>query len=72
MSKAKDKASLIEMASKFVKLDKFKGVDFRRWQKKIHFMLTTPKVVYILSTPYPPVPHVCLIDSLISVRNISL
>lgn len=39
------------MTSKFKKLDKFEGNDFRRWQKKkIHFPLTTLKVVYVLST----------------------
>nr|GEW53984.1 putative serine/threonine/dual specificity protein kinase, catalytic domain-containing protein [Tanacetum cinerariifolium] len=27
--------------------------DFRRWQKKIHFFLTTLKVVYVLSTQSP-------------------
>ncbi|CAI9270382.1 unnamed protein product [Lactuca saligna] len=27
--------------------------DFRRWQKKMHFWLTTLKVVYVLSTPKP-------------------
>ncbi|GAU31358.1 hypothetical protein TSUD_19030 [Trifolium subterraneum] len=42
-----------EMTKSFGKLDKFQGQDFRRWQKKIHFMLTTLKVVYVLSTPIP-------------------
>ncbi|XP_042009108.1 uncharacterized protein LOC121757662 [Salvia splendens] len=37
----------------FVKLDKFADQDFRRWQKKMHFMLTGVKVVYVLSTPMP-------------------
>nr|GEU92464.1 hypothetical protein [Tanacetum cinerariifolium] len=40
-----------DMTSKFDKLAKFEGQDFRRWQKKMHFLLTTLKVVYILSTP---------------------
>nr|GEW98289.1 hypothetical protein [Tanacetum cinerariifolium] len=35
------------------KLDKFKGHDFRRWQKKMHFLLTTLKVVYVLTTSMP-------------------
>ncbi|GJU84776.1 leucine-rich repeat transmembrane protein kinase protein [Tanacetum coccineum] len=35
------------------KLDKFEGHDFRRWQKKMHFLLTTLKVVYVLTTPIP-------------------
>ncbi|GJY17161.1 hypothetical protein Tco_0388652 [Tanacetum coccineum] len=31
-------------------LDKFEGVDFRRWQKKIHFLLSSMSVVYVLTT----------------------
>ncbi|GJV42668.1 zinc finger, CCHC-type containing protein [Tanacetum coccineum] len=45
--------SVKEMTSKFDKLVKFEGQDFRRWQKKMHFLLTTLKVVYVLSTPSP-------------------
>ncbi|GKC26231.1 zinc finger, CCHC-type containing protein [Tanacetum coccineum] len=30
-----------EMTTNFRKLDKFEGHDFRRWQKKMHFLLTT-------------------------------
>nr|GEU86754.1 zinc finger, CCHC-type [Tanacetum cinerariifolium] len=29
------------------------GHDFRRWQKKMHFLLNTLKVVYVLTTPMP-------------------
>ncbi|PWA89720.1 zinc finger, CCHC-type [Artemisia annua] len=47
--------SVKEMTSKFGKLEKFQGNDFRRWQKKMHFLLTTLKVVYVLSTPQPEV-----------------
>ncbi|GKD39982.1 hypothetical protein Tco_1260189 [Tanacetum coccineum] len=32
-----------EMASKFGKLDKFEGNDFRRWQKKMHFFFNKIK-----------------------------
>nr|GEY04312.1 zinc finger, CCHC-type [Tanacetum cinerariifolium] len=32
-------------------LDKFEGHDFRRWQKKMHFLLMTLKVVYVLTIP---------------------
>ncbi|XP_023754504.2 retrovirus-related Pol polyprotein from transposon TNT 1-94 [Lactuca sativa] len=39
------------MTTKFAKLEKFEGVDFRRWKKKIHFMLTTLKAAYVLTTP---------------------
>ncbi|GKB62280.1 zinc finger, CCHC-type containing protein [Tanacetum coccineum] len=42
-----------EMTMNFEKLDKFEGHDFRRWQKKMHFLLTTLKVVYVIATPMP-------------------
>nr|GFC49153.1 zinc finger, CCHC-type [Tanacetum cinerariifolium] len=42
-----------DMTTKFDKLLKFEGQDFRRWQKKMHFLLTTLKVVYVLSIPSP-------------------
>ncbi|GKD55538.1 hypothetical protein Tco_1288925, partial [Tanacetum coccineum] len=41
------------IASNFAKLDKFEGVDFRRWQKKMHFLLSSMSVVYVLTTPIP-------------------
>ena len=46
-------STLREMTSNFQKLDKLEGVGFRQWQKKMHFLLTTLKVVYVLNTPYP-------------------
>ncbi|GKB62216.1 zinc finger, CCHC-type containing protein, partial [Tanacetum coccineum] len=45
-----DATTIKHMASNFVKLDKFKGVDFRRWQKKMHFLLSSMSVVYVLTT----------------------
>ncbi|GJS74173.1 zinc finger, CCHC-type containing protein [Tanacetum coccineum] len=36
--------------SNFANLDKFEGVDFRRWQKKMHFLLSSMSVVYVLTT----------------------
>ncbi|XP_057415332.1 uncharacterized protein LOC130710180 [Lotus japonicus] len=42
-----------EMTTNFGKLDKFQGQDFKRWQKKMHFMFTALKVVYVMSTPIP-------------------
>ncbi|GJS54328.1 hypothetical protein Tco_0627690, partial [Tanacetum coccineum] len=42
-----------EMTMHFGKLDKFERHDFTRWQKKMHFLLTTLKVVYVLTTPMP-------------------
>nr|GEV34077.1 zinc finger, CCHC-type [Tanacetum cinerariifolium] len=41
------------MALKFSKLDKFEGVDFRRWQKKMHFLLSSMSVMYVQTTPIP-------------------
>ena len=46
-------AAMKHMASNFAKLDKFEGVDFRRWQKKMHFLLSSMSVVYVLTTPIP-------------------
>ncbi|GJV56068.1 zinc finger, CCHC-type containing protein [Tanacetum coccineum] len=43
-------AAMKHMASNFAKLDKFEGVDFRRWQKKMHFLLSSMSVVYVLTT----------------------
>ncbi|GJY09113.1 hypothetical protein Tco_0377298 [Tanacetum coccineum] len=48
-----DAAAMKHMASNFSRLDKFKGVDFRRWQKKMHFLLSIMSVVYVLTTPIP-------------------
>ena len=42
-----------EMTTNFGKLDKFEGHDFRRWKTKMHFLLTTLKVVYVLSSRMP-------------------
>ncbi|GJW87161.1 zinc finger, CCHC-type containing protein [Tanacetum coccineum] len=41
------------MVANFSKLEKFEGVDFKRWQKKMHFLLSTMSVVYVLNTPIP-------------------
>ncbi|XP_057249676.1 uncharacterized protein LOC130590916 [Beta vulgaris subsp. vulgaris] len=46
-------ATVREMTSNFQKHDKFEGVGFRRWQKKMHFLLTYLSVAYVLSTPKP-------------------
>ncbi|GKD89632.1 hypothetical protein Tco_1365139 [Tanacetum coccineum] len=43
-------AAMKHMASNFAKLDKFEGVDFRRWQKKMHFLLSSMSVVYAFTT----------------------
>nr|GEX29052.1 zinc finger, CCHC-type [Tanacetum cinerariifolium] len=46
-------AAMKHMASNFAKLEKFKGVDFRSWQKKMHFFLSSMSVVYVLTTLMP-------------------
>ncbi|GJY55403.1 zinc finger, CCHC-type containing protein [Tanacetum coccineum] len=44
-------APMKHMASNFSKLDKFEGVDFRRRQKKMHFLRSSMSMVYVLTTP---------------------
>nr|GEW03796.1 zinc finger, CCHC-type [Tanacetum cinerariifolium] len=44
-------AAMKHMATNFAKLEKFEGVDFRRWQKRMHFLLSSMSVVYVLTTP---------------------
>ena len=46
-------AAMRHMAATFYKLEQFEGVDFRRWQKKMHFFLSSMNVVYVLSTAIP-------------------
>ena len=48
-------ASLRHFTADFVKLERFDGANFRRWQKKMHFLLSSLKVVYVLTTPKPAV-----------------
>ena len=45
--------SLQQMTQNFMKLERLDGGNFRRWQKKMHFLLTTLNVAYVLKTPYP-------------------
>ncbi|GKD86901.1 hypothetical protein Tco_1358055, partial [Tanacetum coccineum] len=46
-------AAMKHMVANFSKRDKFKGVNFRRWQKKVHFLLSTMSMVYVLTIPKP-------------------
>nr|GFA80760.1 zinc finger, CCHC-type [Tanacetum cinerariifolium] len=48
-----DAAAMKHMASNFANLDKFKAIDFKRWQKKMHFLLFSMSVVYVMTTPIP-------------------
>lgn len=42
-----------DFTTNFMKLERFDGGNFRRWQKKLHFLLTSLKVVRVLTTPRP-------------------
>ncbi|GKF06333.1 hypothetical protein Tco_0037001, partial [Tanacetum coccineum] len=53
-----------EMTMNFEKLDKFKGHDFRRWQKKMHLLLTTLKVIYVLTTPMPKLLEDAIVEAI--------
>nr|XP_027123116.1 uncharacterized protein LOC113739901 [Coffea arabica] len=43
--------TLKELASNIIKLKRFDGGNFIRWKKCVRFLLTTLKVVYVLTTP---------------------
>ncbi|GJX42182.1 zinc finger, CCHC-type containing protein [Tanacetum coccineum] len=57
-------AAMKHIASNFAKLDKFEGVDFIRWQKKMHFLLSSISVVYVLTTPIPDDGDDAIMDQL--------
>ncbi|GJX06549.1 zinc finger, CCHC-type containing protein [Tanacetum coccineum] len=59
-----DVAAMKHMASNFSKLDKFEGVDFRRWQKKMHFLLSSMSVVYVLTTHILDYGNDAIVDQL--------
>ncbi|KAL4561587.1 hypothetical protein LXL04_033757 [Taraxacum kok-saghyz] len=73
-------ATIHDMTTKFAKLDKFEGNDFRRWKKKMHFMLTKckkktmlysiPKVIYsTLKTPLVTPSYQQLSDLFLKYHN---
>lgn len=45
--------SLREFAEDFIKFERFDGANFQRWQKNMHSLLASLKVVYVLTTPCP-------------------
>jgi hypothetical protein len=45
--------SLKKLAADFTKLDRFDGTFFKRWQKKMHFLLAGIRVAYVLTTLKP-------------------
>ncbi|KAK3003904.1 hypothetical protein RJ639_018640, partial [Escallonia herrerae] len=48
--------TLRDMGSDFHRLERFDGGDFVRWQRKMHFLLVTVKVYYVIVNPRPPEP----------------
>ena len=44
---------LRELTTNIIKLDRFDGENFVRWQKRIHFLLVSLQVVYVLNIPRP-------------------
>lgn len=42
-----------QLTQDFVKLGRFDGGNFKRWKKKMHFLLTTLKVAHVLKTLRP-------------------
>lgn len=51
-----DAISFKLMNQEFVKIDKFDGNNFNRWQDKMKFLLTALKILYILDPSLPPIP----------------
>ncbi|XP_060972912.1 uncharacterized protein LOC133038724 [Cannabis sativa] len=45
------------MNQDLVRLDRFDGTNFTRWQDKVRFLLTTLKIAYILESTLGPYPH---------------
>ncbi|KAK2998378.1 hypothetical protein RJ639_022884 [Escallonia herrerae] len=51
------------MNQDFMKLDRFDGTNFTRWQDKMMFLLTALKVQYVLDPNLPPLPEITDNDS---------
>ena len=45
------------MNQDLVRLDRFDGFNFTRWQDKVRFLLTALKILYILDTALAPLPE---------------
>lgn len=45
--------TLKEQNTDFQKLERFDGANFKRWQKKMHFVFSDEKLVYVLTTSKP-------------------
>ena len=60
------------MNQDFVRLDRFDGMNFTRWQDKLKFMLTALKIFYVLDPSLPPIlePNENDSDEVNALRNI--
>ncbi|XP_023769569.1 uncharacterized protein LOC111918136 [Lactuca sativa] len=61
--------SIPEMTMKFTKMEKFEGIDFRHYNKKMHFILTTMKAVYVLTTPRPTKVEEGVVETIGEIRR---
>jgi hypothetical protein len=51
------------MNQDFVKLDRFNGTNFTRWQDKMKFLLTAPRIFYVLDPSLNSLPDPTLEDT---------
>ena len=50
-------ASLKMLDHELVKLDRFDGTNFTRWQDKMKFLLTALKIFYVFDPSLMPIPE---------------
>nr|GMC52875.1 zinc finger, CCHC-type [Ipomoea batatas] len=63
-------SGFLDFAVNIPKLEHFEGVGFRRWQKKMKFLLVALIVAYVLSTPKPIRQHGMNMDDSIAIASI--
>nr|GMC82643.1 Retrovirus-related Pol polyprotein from transposon TNT 1-94 [Ipomoea batatas] len=63
-------SGFLDFAVNIPKLEHFEGVGFRRWQKKMKFLLAALNVAYVLSTPKPIRHHGMNMDDSIAIASI--
>nr|GLL39929.1 uncharacterized protein LOC109150426 [Ipomoea trifida] len=63
-------SGFLDFAVNIPKLEHFEGVGFRRWQKKMKFLLAALNVAYVLSTPKPIRQHGMNMDDSIAIASI--
>nr|GLL21518.1 uncharacterized protein LOC109192662 [Ipomoea trifida] len=63
-------SGFLDFAVNIPKLEHFEGVGFRRWQKKMKFLLAALNVAYVLSTPKPIRHHGMNMDDSVAIASI--